>query len=50
MSDLLEPRPGAFTLARLIGPEFASMSANFRRNLAEGRGAIVAVVAERVSV
>jgi ubiquinone/menaquinone biosynthesis C-methylase UbiE len=42
------PPPGALSFARLIAPEFASMSANFRRNLAEGRAAIVAVVAERV--
>ena len=41
------PPPGGLSLARLIGPEFADMSANFRNNLSQGRAAIVAVVAER---
>jgi sarcosine/dimethylglycine N-methyltransferase len=41
------PPPAGLSLARLIGPEFATMSANFRTNLAQGRAAIVAVVAER---
>jgi hypothetical protein len=41
------PPPGGLSLAKLIGPEFGSMSANFRSNLEQGRAAIVAVVAER---
>ncbi len=41
------PPPKGLSLARLIGSEFASMSANFRRNLVEERAAVVAVVAER---
>ena len=42
------PPPGGLSLARLIGPEFASMSKNFADNLLQGRAAIVAVVAESV--
>lgn len=40
--------PSGLSLARLIGPEFLSMSTNFRRDLAEDRAGIVAVVAQRI--
>ena len=39
--------PPAFGLQAVLGPEFALATANLRRNLSEGRAALIQVVCEK---
>lgn len=41
------PPANGLSLARLIGPDFVEMTANFQRNLAEGRAGVIAAIATR---